>query len=134
MTGSHLATWHNPFDSYFKKIYSALGTAISGKKVHILTLLRTESRTHLWVKTLRVSTVVPCNRTKAEYASADFASRAQHPCKHKHLFMVTYTHLKIVFGKNPKTILPEDNCNQDLVFWKAKNQTGFSISISQDAV
>ncbi len=38
-----------------------------------------------------------------------------------------YTHLKIVFGENPKTILPEYNCNQDLVFWKAKNQTGFSI-------
>jgi len=38
-----------------------------------------------------------------------------------------YTHLKIVFGKNPKTILPEYNSNQDLVFWKAKNQTGFSI-------
>jgi hypothetical protein len=27
-----------------------------------------------------------------------------------------YTHLKIVFGENPKTILPEYNCNQDLVF------------------
>ena len=31
------------------------------------------------------------------------------------------------FRKNPKTILPEYNCNQDLVFWKDKNQTGFSI-------
>jgi len=40
----------------------------------------------------------------------------------------TYTHLKIVFGKNPKTVLPEYNCNQDLVFRNAKNQTGFSIS------
>jgi hypothetical protein len=38
-----------------------------------------------------------------------------------------YTHLKIVFGKNPKTILPEYNSNQDLVFWKAKNQTGLAI-------
>ncbi len=27
-----------------------------------------------------------------------------------------YTHLKIVFGENPKAILPEYNCNQDLVF------------------
>ncbi len=27
-----------------------------------------------------------------------------------------YTHLKIVFGLNPKTNLPEYNCNQDLVF------------------
>ncbi len=41
---------------------------------------------------------------------------------------VIYTHLKIVFGLNPKTNLPEYNCNQDLVFWKAKNQNGFSIS------
>jgi putative transposase len=27
-----------------------------------------------------------------------------------------YTHRKIVFGNNPKTILPEYNCSQDLVF------------------
>ena len=33
----------------------------------------------------------------------------------------------MVFGNNPKTILPEYNCNQDLVFWEAKNQIGFSI-------
>ncbi len=45
-----------------------------------------------------------------------------------------YTHLKIVFGKKPKTILPEYNCNQDLVFWKAKNQTGFSINEEIDHV
>ena len=31
------------------------------------------------------------------------------------------------FRKKPKTILPEYNCNQDLVFEKTKNQTGFSI-------
>ena len=59
--------------------------------------LRTEPQTHLWVKTLRVSAVISCNRTKVEYASAprlpksftagkDFARRAQHPCKQKHLF------------------------------------------------
>jgi hypothetical protein len=51
-----------------------------------------------------------------------------------------YTHLKIVFGNNPKTILLSkvlgafqswDNGNQDLVFYKAKNQTGFSILQNQ---
>ena len=31
------------------------------------------------------------------------------------------------FRKKPKTILPEYNCNQDLVFGKTKNQIGFSI-------
>jgi hypothetical protein len=31
------------------------------------------------------------------------------------------------FLKKLKTILPEYNCNQDLVFEKTKNQTGFSI-------
>ena len=30
--------------------------------------------------------------------------------------LALYTHLKMVFGNNPKTILPEYNCNQDLVF------------------
>ena len=45
------------------------------------------------------------------------------PCKHKHLFI----HHWIVFGENPKK-LSEYNCNQALVFWKTKNQTGFSIS------
>ena len=41
--------------------------------------------------------------------------------------MTIYTHHKIVFGKKPKTILPEYNCNQDLFFEKTKNQIGFSI-------
>ena len=75
--------------------------------------LPTELRTHLWVKTLQVSAVVLCNRTKTEYALAphlpkscmagrDFARKAQHPCKHKHLFILI---LK-VFGEIPKK-LPE---------------------------
>ena len=50
------------------------------------------------------------------------------PLKGKMIKPGVYTHLKIVFGRNPKTILPEYNCNQDLVFWKTKNQTGFSIN------
>jgi hypothetical protein len=29
----------------------------------------------------------------------------------------------------PKTILPEYNCNQDLVFEKTQNQIGFSIAL-----
>ena len=35
-----------------------------------------------------------------------------HPCKHKHLLKTTYTHLKIVFGKNPKTILPSPKASR----------------------
>jgi hypothetical protein len=31
-------------------------------------------------------------------------------------FVRFYTHIKIVFGENQKTILPEYNCNQDFVF------------------
>jgi hypothetical protein len=32
------------------------------------------------------------------------------------LKIFNYTHLKVVFGENPKTTLPEYNCNQALVF------------------
>ncbi len=44
----------------------------------------------------------------------------------KHLLFNLYTSQNS-FRKKPKTILSEYNCNQDLVFEKTKNQTGFSI-------
>ncbi len=81
-----------------------------------------------------------------EYKSMKMTLRYSH-LSHVLLYQwMSCTHLKIVFGIIQKQFYPSkvlgafqsvDNClpdcvvlagNQDLVFWKAKNQTGFSIS------
>ncbi len=76
----------------------------------------------------------PENRTGEKVYQKQFEDTSYHIpniFKQRDSKSFKYTHLKIVFGEIPKTILPEysprrllsgDNCNQDLVFKKPKTK------------